>query len=451
MKKLIAFTLVVCMLLLPLTACGNTPDAATDTPDTGASTTNAPEESASSDSQEDVVITMWTFLDPTNTTNGRSVALAQMIEEFEADHPGVTINVEPQDWVTMTAKFLSATSTGDAPDIIWCARDELCGVLNAGALVPLEDLFLGDWSEEEKADVDDVFFQFGERDGKHYTLTLSKNAIVLYYRQDLLEKANLQVPTSWEDIMEVAQATTGEDADTGIYRYGMGQAFSTESADPQLISNYILSKQGDLFNDDGTANWANDVGVSALEWTAKCLELGVTPEEALNLTNEDMFVEFGAGKYAMMLGGGVRAASFKSAASFDADAIQIAEIPGGCVLDGWFVGVWSGSQNPEMAGKFIEKMYSPEADELWVTLGGQAPIRKSTLETQKDYFNTEATKYLAVLVSSFENGWMPTNEVTLNGWKFDLNSAVQNALYNKSDYLAALQEAATNFNTANGR
>lgn len=52
------------------------------------------------------------------------------------------------------------------PDIIWCARDELCGVLNAGALEPLENLFLGDWSEEEIADVDDAYFKFGEKGRK---------------------------------------------------------------------------------------------------------------------------------------------------------------------------------------------------------------------------------------------------------------------------------------------
>lgn len=54
---------------------------------------------------EDTTIRMWTFLDPTNTENGRSVALSQMIDEFEAENEGVKVVVEPQDWNTMTAKF----------------------------------------------------------------------------------------------------------------------------------------------------------------------------------------------------------------------------------------------------------------------------------------------------------------------------------------------------------
>ena len=84
-------------------------------------------------------IRMWTFLDPTNTSNGRSIALQKMIDRFEAENPGAKVVVEPQQWDTMTGKFMAAASTGEAPDIMWCARDELFGVLNAGLLEKLSN------------------------------------------------------------------------------------------------------------------------------------------------------------------------------------------------------------------------------------------------------------------------------------------------------------------------
>ena len=398
----------------------------------------------------DTTIRMWTFLDPANTENGRAVALAQMIEEFEAENEGVEIVVEPQDYNTMTAKFLAATTTGDAPDIIWCARDELCGVLNAGALEPLENLFMADWTEEEIADVDDVFFRFGERDGKHYTMGLSKNSVGLYYRSDLLEEAGLSVPTTFDELLETAKALTGEDEETGIYRYGLGQAFSTESADPQLIVNYIYDKQGSLFNEDGTANWSSEAGVEAMEWIVKTVEEGVTPKEAVNTANEDTILEFEAGKYAMLLLGGVRMTNVRDAASFDSSTIQFAELPGGNNFDGWFAGVWSGSENKELAGEFLEKMYSPEADELWVTLGGQAPLRKSTLENMSEFFAEDSNQYMKVMSDSFTNAIPLSNTYTVNGFKFDLNRAIQDVL--TGEEIQESQEAAeTAFNTANGR
>lgn len=428
MKKIISFLLVLCICFtLIFTEIGVIKQASAN---------------------ETSTIRMWTFLDPTNTSNGRAQALAKMIEEFEVENPGIKIVVEPQDYSTMTAKFLAATVSGDAPDLIWCARDELCGVLDAGALEPLENLFLKDWSEEDIADIKDAYFDFGERDGNHYILALSKNAIMLYYRSDLLEATGKSIPTNWEEIIDVAQSLYGTDETTGIQRYGLGQAFSGAGSDSPLLANYIIDKQGDLFAEDGKANWANDIGVEAMNWTAKTIELGITPAESVNTTGEDMLIEFQSGKYAMIICGAVRVPTVRNAVSFDPSTVQIASVPGGCVLDGWFVGVWSGSKNKEAAGKFLEKMYSPESDLKWVEMGGQAPVRKSTLEKLTI---DENNKYLADMVDAFNNGWFVSNAKTFSGWKINLNECIQAVIGTNVDPMSALETAANQFNIANNR
>lgn len=447
MKKLIALVLALVMALA-LVACGNQNNNPTPNPapsnsgDTANnnSNTSAPSDPALAGDQE---IVMWTFLDPTNTSNGRSVALAQMIQEFEADNPGVKVTVEPQDYGIMTAKFLAAAQTGDAPDIIWCSSGLLSGVLDAGALEPLENLFLGDWSAEEIEDISDGFFKFGERDGKHYTLTLSKNAIVMYYRQDLLKAAGYDTfPTTWADLAAAGTAASKD----GVY--GIGQYFSTENGDFSLMCNYIIDKQGDLFNADGTANWANDVGAEAMNWILGTMESGATSKETLNTAGEDMITEFCAGKYAMFPCGAVRVESIKSSASYDGSTIKVATIPGGCMLDGWFAGVWSGSEHKEMAGKFLEKMYTPESDLLWVTVGGQAPVRASTLDLIEI---TDANDYLKVMVDAFKTGYLSPNNMGYNGYKFDLNGAVQQVVGNGVSVEDALAKAAADFNANNDR
>jgi len=402
---------------------------------------------ASTAAAEDVTIRMWTFLNPASTTNGRAIALQQMIDEFEAANPGVTVVVEPQDWTTMTAKFLAATTTGDAPDLMWCARDELYGVLDANALEPLENLFLGDWTAEEIDDVDDAYFQFGERDGLHYTLTLNKNCTGLFYREDLLQAAGLSVPTTFDELYEAAVALTGKDA-SGIDRYGLGMSFSTESNDAQIIVNYLLQTNGDLFNEDGTANWANDAGVTAINWIKNCIDTGVTPAESVNTTIEDIYTEFAAGKYGMAIASAVRLSTLRNNASFDGSTIQFTPLPGGTVIDGWFVGVWSGSKHKEEAGKFLEKMYSPEADLLWIELGGQAPCRKSTVASLEI---TDENKYMEAMIQAFGEGWLPSNTAAYVGWKLDLNYPIQNVLTEGMDPLQALEDAEDIFNSDNDR
>ena len=99
MKKVIALLLAV-LMLASLAACSSTPanaDAATpaetgttpsaDTTDTADTTETKDETPAAAG---DVTIRMWTFLDPTNTSNGRSIALQKMIDRFEEENPGVT-------------------------------------------------------------------------------------------------------------------------------------------------------------------------------------------------------------------------------------------------------------------------------------------------------------------------------------------------------------------------
>jgi multiple sugar transport system substrate-binding protein len=434
MKKRILATLTALCLAMVLFGCGGA---------TGPSSGGE----ASGTSDGDVTIRMWTFLDPTNTDNGRSVALKQMMDEFEAENPGVKVVVEPQDWTTMTAKFMAAATTDMAPDLMWCARDELYGVLNAGALEPLENLFMKDWTAEEINDVDDGFFQFGERDGKHYTLTLNKNCTGLFYREDLLEAAGLEVPTTFDELYDAAVALTGKE-ESGIDRYGLGMSFSTESNDAQAIINWLLQENGDLFNDDGTANWANDAGVAAIEWTQKCIDDGVTPSESVNTTIEDIYTEFAAGKYAMAIASAVRLANLRETASFDGSTIQFAPLPGATIIDGWFVGVWSGSPHKEEAGKFLEKMYSPESDLKWIELGGQAPNRKSTVESLEI---TDENKYMEAMLQAFGEGWLPSNTEAYVGWKLDLNYPIQSVLTDGTDPMKALQDAEKIFNTDNNR
>lgn len=446
-KKILALLMTVTLGISLLAGCGSGSGKNTDSNEP-TKTADSGKTGDSNTKNEKVTIRMWTFLDPSNTENGRAVALKQMITEFEQEHEGVTVVVEPQDWNTMTAKFLAATSTGDAPDVIWCARDELSGVLDAGALEPLENLFLKDWTAEEIADVDDAYFQFGERDGKHYTLTLNKNATVLFYREDLLKAAGLEVPTTFDEIAAAAKALTGKDEATGIQRYGLGMSFATDSNDAQAIVNYLLQENGDLFNEDGTANWANDAGVAAVKWTIDRIDEGVTPKESVNTSIEDIYTEFAAGKYAMSIASGVRLAALRNSATFDGNTIQITPLPGNTIIDGWFAGVWSGSKNKEMAGKFLEKMYAPESDLKWVELGGQAPVRKSTVE--KIEIN-DTNKFLQVMITAFGEGWLPSNKMAFVGWKYDLNRPIQDVLTNNADPLEALKDAENTFNSANKR
>jgi multiple sugar transport system substrate-binding protein len=403
-------------------------------------------------------IRMWTFLDPTKT-DGRSVALKQIIDNFEAANPGAKVEVEPQNWTTMTAKFLAASASKTAPDICWCLQDEMGGVLDAKVLEPFENLFLKNWTPAQIDDIHDAQWDFAVRDGKHYQVTLSKNMIIILYREDLFKQYGIAIPKTWDELFAAAKKLTGTDSATGIMRYGLGQSFTTESADAQIAANMLLETQGSPFDAQGKANWANENGRRALQLTVDSIKSGITPESALTTTVDDGFLEFAAGKYAMMVGGAVRVANVRQTASFDPNAVQIMLFPSFSgtknspgVMTGWSVGVWSGSPNKELAGKFVEAMISPEGDKLWVQTGGQVAIRKSTSTALASWLADPSRTYLKVVSEGFVNaGWSQPTNTPVGGWKFDLNQAVQNVLVNGMTVDAALKATSDQFNSRHSK
>ena len=104
-------------------------------------------------------------------------------------------------------------------------------------------------------------------------------------------------------------------------------SFSTETNDAQAIVNWLLQEQGTLFNEDGTAKWANENGVAALEWIKKCIDTGVTPADAVNKTIEDIYTEFASGKYAMTIASAVRLGTSRANASFDGSTTSLPRCP----------------------------------------------------------------------------------------------------------------------------
>lgn len=456
-KKGMALLLALLLGLTAMVGCGTNEEISSG--ETSSESASGETQSSEAASGQEQVVRMWTFLDP-EADNGRSKALKQMIETFEADNPGIKILVEAQDWTELTPKFLAAHAAGNAPDIIWSIFDDFASVMAVDALEPLENLFLGDWTEEEIADIDDAFFNYGTRDGKHYQITHSRNYLGIYYRKDLLEEKGLDIPKTWDEFITACQALTEMDQETGLQRYGFGQVFNTTDADPQVMTARLLESQGDLFTEDGKANWANDAGAEALQFQLDCItEYGITPDTAFSITAEDIWTEFAAGRYAFINGAVVRMGTVRSQVTFDPSDVGFmlypsedgqSNAPG--TLNGWCVGVWAGSEVKEAAGKFVEAMMSPESDELWVTLGGQLAIRKSTIENLSDFYADPDNEYLTVAANGIVNAAYPQpTGFIANAWQDDLNQAAQLVHVGGMSVADALAKTADDFNERNSQ
>lgn len=404
-------------------------------------------------------VRMWTFLSP-NGTSPREQVLGEIIDAFEAGNPDIDVVVEKQVWNKMTPKFLAAHQAGTAPDIIWAHTELLNVAIQLMSLENLRDHFMKDWTAADVQDIDDGYYRHASTDEATYCITHSRNYMGVIYRKDMLADAGIdpQRLDTWPAFLKAAEALTMRGSDGTVERWGFGQAYSIDKANPQIVFNIMLDRQGAVFDKDGRAMWATDAGVDGLRLQLDMVrKYKVTADSAASFTVDDLYDQFAAGRYAIIQGAAVRVPRMQKAVGADKVGFMAwpGEKPGThspSALTGWCVGVWSRSQVKEAAARFVEFMSSPASDTKWALEAGAIPVRKSTVADNPDYFARADKDYLARAAEAMVNyGWLPPLEHEIGGWREDLNRAAQDALVGGMSEREALEKAQAEFNRRNNR
>ena len=84
----------------------------------------------------------------------------------------------------------------------------------------MENLFYDDWTDEQKADIDNELFRAGCDGTYHYEIPLFSGTFGIMYRKDLFEEFGIKAEDikTWEDLVKAAQTLTYVN-DAGL-RYG---------------------------------------------------------------------------------------------------------------------------------------------------------------------------------------------------------------------------------------
>lgn len=400
---------------------------------------------------------IWTFLD-LNGQSGREVAFKQLVDKFEAEHDGVKIAVEPQDWRQLGNKFLAAHQTGTAPDLIWLPLPRIAAAIEAGTLANLDELFIKDWSDEELADVDGPFFQYKANPGEHYVLIGFRSQYGICYRADILNDANIkpQDLQTWDKFIAAAQSLMTRDADGNVTRWGLAQSFIPNGDSANIGMSTILQLQGNVVKEDGTPDWATDAGVRGVQLLVDMVKkYKITPMQAVSMSSDDVYDHFTAGRAVFARCASARVPNLAQALG-DAQKVGYMATPSftegkwsPTEVGGWSTGVWAGSPNKQLAGEFLELMGSEFADALWVKLGGQIPSRKSTIEKNQEFFADPDNAYMVAVADNMANaGWFPPDNV-LFGKNDAILQAVQQVLVNDASPMDALKQSEQEYSRAN--
>lgn len=236
------------------------------------------------------VIEFWTLqLSPTFDDY-----LNDLIDRFEADHPGITIRWVDVPYDGITQKFLSSIASGRSPDVVNLPSDYLAKYVQLGALLPLDTLL----ADSAKADYLPAAATPLIFDGHWYGVPWYLSTQILIYDREKLREAGFDPdapPRTYDALLDMAR-TYGER--TGDYAF-----FYNLVVDSYLIE--VLEAEGiPVVSEDGTRALFNTPEAAAVieDWVA-AFKAGVMPRESIAQGHRAALQLYQSGTIAMFIGG----------------------------------------------------------------------------------------------------------------------------------------------------
>ena len=151
-------------------------------------------------------------------------------------------------------------------DIGGVANGTITPLLNDGSIRPLDDL-IAEYAPDLAPN------RIIQVDGETMAVAMMVNAQALMYRRDIFEELGLEVPQTYDEVLEIARAI--EEADVVDYPLGATMKAGWDLA--QDFNNMFVGYGGTWVNEDSTPNVNSEAGVKALE-TMKALTEFMDPE-----------------------------------------------------------------------------------------------------------------------------------------------------------------------------
>jgi N,N'-diacetylchitobiose transport system substrate-binding protein len=161
-------------------------------------------------------ITVWLQVD---AQSGWPDLVASVNKQFQAAHPGATVNVQYQNWGDHLQKFDATIAGNSVPDVIEMGNTEMTKYMAAGAFAPLDKSQFDNSANWLKG-----LAASGKFGGKTYGVPYYAGSRVVTYRTDLFKKAGIRkLPTSTAEYMADAKklaATSSKKGFSPVYIAG---------------------------------------------------------------------------------------------------------------------------------------------------------------------------------------------------------------------------------------
>ncbi len=329
------------------------------------------------------------------TQGPRMEKIQAAADAFMAENPGVKITIETFSWADFYTKWTTGLASGNVPDMSTAQNAQVVEMLDADAIIPLNDL------------VDSIgrdrFFEAPLQemtvDGNIYSVPIYLHAYVMWYRQDLLDKYNLEVPTTWDELYQAAcTIQQGEGGEVAGCSVPMG---TNDQCATVWLDLWAGSAGKSLLTEDGKANLMDPTILEGIEYWVKMYKEN-SPADSINYNTLDQATLYYLGKSAFDFNSGFHIGGVETNSPQLLDYIDCAPVPTinegdepEYIVNNMPMVIWKNSKHPEICKAFIEYFYRSDiyVPFLHSVPVGMLPALKETAEDPAFLADPMLTKY----------------------------------------------------------
>jgi len=302
--------------------------------------------------------------------------VGELVREFEAENPGIRVEVQNIPWTAAHEKLLTAYAADGLPDICQLGNTWIPEFATLGALTPLQP-YVDASREVVPADYFPGIWDTNVVEGRLVGIPWYVDTRLLFYRKDLLRKAGYDHPprdwAEWERMNQALKQVLGP----GRYPVLM----PLNEFEPQL--SLALQQDDPLLRDHDTrGNFASPGFRRALGFYANMFEQGWAPKMSETQIS-NVWDEFFRGFTVFYLSGpwNIREFRQRQPTSLEGEwgtaPLPGPHGPGGGIAGGTSLVVLQSSPHKQAAWKLIEFLSRPAVQQRFHALIGDLPPRRS--------------------------------------------------------------------------
>ncbi|RCK70212.1 ABC transporter substrate-binding protein [Desertihabitans brevis] len=310
--------------------------------------------------------------------------MEQLAELFNAAHPDLTLRYVAQE--EMEQKLLTGLASGQVPDVVLWDRFQTPLYVPKGALEPITGRV-----EADGVDLTQMYDQAVQelRVGDDlYGLPVIVDNRSLFYNVTLLDEAGVEPPTTWDELLAAAEATTKRSG-------GALEVSGFALDDPGLFSIWLRQAGGSMISGEATVGFNSPEGLAVLQFWQQLMDAGV-----YELGFGQGGVPFAEGKVAMTYTGPWSFTDYDKVADLSYGTAEPVAGPNGdkaAGMGGFGLAIPAGAGNADGAWELMRWWCADPANALeFGKLSGQIPANR---DAAQDAFFTEDDKYEALVAT----------------------------------------------------